>query len=262
MLNKLFSPILFILLIVTVLLAACTPAQPASPALSLDGSMWNLSGFRTGDDLTPPVLNTHPTLDFKDGQVSGSAGCNGYGASYTLDGDKISFGSEGFMSTMMYCEAQGIMDQETRFLDWMQKAESVEVVGEQLIVHTPEGDLVFDKAQPLALEGTNWLLSGIVESDAVVSTVVDQQINIQFQDGQVAGSSGCNRFFADYQLDGEKITLGVVGGTEMACEEDAMLREGAFLSALAQVTAYKIERTTLTLLDANGNALMSFSAAQ
>lgn len=262
MINKLFSPILFVLLIVVVLLSACAPVQPASPTLSLDGSMWNLAGFKTGETLTPPVLKTQVTLDFKDGQVGGSAGCNGYGASYTLDGNTISFSTEGFMSTLMFCEPQEVMDQETRFLDWMQKATSVEMAGEQLIVHTPDGDLVFDKAQSLALEGTSWQLNGIVEGDAVVSTTVDEKINIQFQDGKATGSSGCNQFFADYKAEGDKLTLTTIGGTKIACGEEEGLRENTFLTTLPQVAGYKIERSTLTLLDANGNALMSFYAGQ
>lgn len=253
---------IFALMILGIVISACSPVQPASSSLSLEGSRWDLAGFRTPDTFTPPVLKTQITLDFKGNEVSGSAGCNGYGAGYTLEGDSISFSTEGFVSTLMYCEPQEIMDQETRFLDWMQKAETVELPGEQLIIHTTEGDLVFDKAQRTALEGTNWQLNGLVEGDAVVSTPLDEKINIRFEDGKATGSSGCNQFFADYTLEGEKLSLSKIGGTRMACEEEVGQREAAFREALAQVAAYRIERTTLTLLDTNGNALMSFYTGQ
>jgi heat shock protein HslJ len=262
MLNKLFSPLIFVLLIVVILLSACVPGQVVPPSLNLDGTMWNLAGFRTGEDLTPPVLKTQITLDFKDGQVSGSAGCNGYGASYTLDGNNISFSTEGFVSTMMFCEPQEIMDQESRFLTWMQNAETVELQGAQLIVHAPEGDLVFDEAQAATLEGTLWQLSGLVEGDAVVSTPLDEKINMKFENGQLTGSGGCNQFFADYTIEGEKLTLGVMGSSKMACGDEIDQREAVFLGALTQAASYRLERATLTLLDANGNALMSFYAGQ
>ncbi len=257
--TKNLSPILFPLMILMIILSACSPVQPAAPsAPSLDGTKWALAGFGPPDGLTPPVANTHPTLDFADGQVSGSAGCNGFGASFTLDGNTIQFSTEGFMTTLMYCDPAEIMDQETRLLDWLQKAETFEMLGEQLVIHTSEGDLVFNKAQNTALEGTNWQLSGLVENDAVSSTIVDEKITLKFENGQVNGSSGCNLYFADYTLDGEKVTLGTLGGTEMACEDEIAQREAAFLTALGQTAGYQIERTTLTLLDANGNALMSF----
>jgi heat shock protein HslJ len=263
MTTKKLSNIIFPLLIVLLALSACTPIQPGAPtAPTLDGTMWNLTGFGSSDALTPPVTNTNISLDFADGQVSGSAGCNGYGASYTLTGNAIQFSTEGFVSTLMFCDPAEIMDQEARYLDWLQKAETVALEGDQLIIHTSEGDLTFVKAQDTALEGTNWQLSGIVEGDTVASSIVDEKINIQFENGQVGGSSGCNQYFADYTLDGEKLTLGVIGGTEMACEDEIAQREVAFLTALGQVTGYQIERSTLTLLDAGGNAMMSFYAGQ
>lgn len=256
------SPFVFALLTLTIVLSACAPVQPAASSPSLEGSMWNLSGFRTADSLIPPVSKTQVTLDFEEGQVSGSSGCNGYGANYTLEGNNISFSTEGFVSTLMFCDPQEIMDQETRFLTWIQNAETVALEGEQLIIRTTEGDLVFDKAQHAALEGTDWQLNGIVEGDAVVNTVVDESINIRFENGQATGSSGCNQFFADYTLEGEKLTLSGIGGTKIACEEEVGQREATFLNALAQVAAYQIERSTLKLLDASGNALMSFSVDQ
>ena len=42
-----------------------------------------------------------PTLIFKDGQVSGNAGCNNYGASFTLNENEITFGLT--HATKMFC---------------------------------------------------------------------------------------------------------------------------------------------------------------
>jgi len=192
-----------------------------------------------------------------------------------LDGNTIHFSTEGFVSTLMFCEPPEIMDQETRFLDWMQKAETVALAGDHLTLHTSEGDLVFEKAQRTALEDTNWQLTGMEETkfpyvegdaavgtDGVVSTWVDEKINIRFENGQAGGSAGCNTFSAEYIQDGEKLAFGPAISTKMACEPEVNERETAFLTALAQVAGYKIERTNLTLLDAGGNELMSFHTGQ
>jgi heat shock protein HslJ len=61
-----------------------------------------------------PIEGFQPTILFKNGQVSGNAGCNHYGGSYTVDGDRIEFGTIG--GTEMYCmEPEGIMDREMAY---------------------------------------------------------------------------------------------------------------------------------------------------
>lgn len=50
--------------------------------------------------------------------------------------------------------------------------------------------------------------------------------------GRASGFAGCNRYFADYQLDGDKLTLGPVGSTKRLCDQGAMAIEDAFLAAL------------------------------
>ncbi|MEE9100596.1 META domain-containing protein [Pseudomonas nitroreducens] len=55
------------------------------------------------------------TLDGK-GRAYGSAGCNHWFASYTLEGDKLTFGQPG--STRKMC-AEALMEQEGRFLQML-----------------------------------------------------------------------------------------------------------------------------------------------
>ncbi|MCB9135331.1 MAG: META domain-containing protein [Anaerolineales bacterium] len=259
-----FSLILFIILILT----ACTPVQPGAPATqpptapALDGTKWDFGGFSTPDSLTPPVADTGITLDFTGDQVGGSAGCNGYGGSYKLDGNNLTFSSEGFMRTMMFCDPQEVMDQEDKFLSWLAGAQTVALDGDHLTIHTSEGDLIFTKAQNATLEGSNWQLSSIVDENGATGTAVDQNIYIKFANGGAAGSSGCNTFTADYKLEGEKMTLTITGATRKACQEEEGKREEQFMTALQKVAGYNIERSTLSLLDTEGNLLMSFSSGQ
>jgi heat shock protein HslJ len=59
------------------------------------------------------------------------------------------------------------------------------------------------------------------------------------------------------------LTLGQAVSTLMACEdEERNQRESEFLTALATVAQYEIQRNTLTLSDAEGQLLMTFQAQE
>src|ERR1700754_273096 len=63
----------------------------------LTGAYWRgTAGVKTaGWEQSPP------TVQFTDGGVSGSNGCNQFGATYELSGDRLTI--EQHMTTLMYC---------------------------------------------------------------------------------------------------------------------------------------------------------------
>lgn len=92
---------LITLLIICLAISACT-AKNEGPAASLIGS-WKLTSYSRADVLTPAVTDTEAGLTFKDdGTVTGSSGCNGFGGSYTVEDDKITFSE--ITSTLMACD--------------------------------------------------------------------------------------------------------------------------------------------------------------
>ena len=77
--------------------AASTAPSAAGPPTELPGTSWVLQGI-SGAELGTGV----PTIMFgTDGTVSGSAGCNTYNGTYTVDGSSISFGP--LATTKMAC---------------------------------------------------------------------------------------------------------------------------------------------------------------
>ena len=85
----------------------------------------------------------------------------------------------------------------------------------------------------------------------VVSTV-------EFEDGEVSGSGGCNTYSGTYEAraaggaygpEESSISITNVGGTEMACEELVMAQEAAFYEALESATTYSLVVDRLELLD-------------
>lgn len=111
-----------------------------------------------------------------------------------------------------------------------------------------------------ALTG-NWTLLSSGPAAAPVPLPADIEVTANFADGNVSGSSGCNRYNATYVLDGEKLTITPGISTMMACEEPQTKVETEFMAALAEVTGYQAGNGSLTLLYGDGNALVFTAAA-
>jgi heat shock protein HslJ len=204
-----------------------------------------------------PLAGSQMTLVLTQEGLSGIAACNHYFGSYQLDGQTLTVGVLG--RTEMYCD--GRMEQEDAYLALLAAAQTLTVESGRLVIGTPEEDLVYELAENAKLEGAEWTLDGLAQGDAIVQTWLDPEITALFEDGRVSGSAGCNRYFANYTLDGGAITVGAVGSTRMMCDDERMERERGFLDALARAAQWRIRRQSLTLYDADGNVLMMLTTA-
>ena len=75
-----------------------------------------------------------------------------------------------------------------------------------------------------------------------------------------SGSTGCNRLAGTFDLTGGGLHLAAGGMTMMACAEDVMEQEQAFLEALKATAGYRVADGGLDLLDADGRALARFAS--
>ena len=110
---------------------------------ALEGSSWQVIGYNNGmGGVVSVIIGTEITADFgEDGQLTGSASCNNYFASYETEGDNITIGPAG--STMMACpEPEGIMEQEQQYLAALETAATYKITGLALEMRTAEGSLV------------------------------------------------------------------------------------------------------------------------
>ena len=79
------------------------PPPPTDAALPLDGRAWSLVAL--GDASPPAGAGGRPAtiqFDLDNGRAAGFAGCNRYSASFTVEGDRLTFGPA--ISTKMACE--------------------------------------------------------------------------------------------------------------------------------------------------------------
>jgi len=113
------------------------------------------------------------------------------------------------------------------------------------------------------LEGTRWLLVSYLNAEGeLVDILADTEPTVEFgPDGQVSGSGSCNRYFSSYTIDGEKLTLGTIGSTLMACEPERMQQETDFLAALQNTASYTVSGDRLEIFDADGATLAVFQAS-
>ncbi len=127
--TNLIKPILAITLLVLMLSACATP----TPEPQLEGTTWELVSM--GDQL--PVPGTTITITFDEGQLGGNSGCNSYGGAYEVEGDSFKPGE--LFSTMMYCEAEGVMDQEAAYLKFLSQVRSFSFIDGGLYMSQPDG---------------------------------------------------------------------------------------------------------------------------
>jgi heat shock protein HslJ len=235
--------------------------EPVEGPDGLEGTAWLLVSH--GDPASPiPVLDgTEITATFSDGQVTGSAGCNTYGAPYTVDGDDITIGPGRL--TLMACE-EPIMAQEQAFMQALSGATSFRVEGDALAIAYDDGMELAFAAQPSGLAGSAWTVAGYNNGrEAVVGVLAGTELTAEFTDDTMAGSAGCNTYRARYSVDGDAMTLGPAATTRMMCAtpEGVMEQESQFLAALSTVATWRRDGSRLELRTADGAMAVNLVAA-
>ena len=99
------------------------------------------------------------------------------------------------------------------------------------------------------LAGSEWRPTQIGSS----AVLEQSKLFVHFKgDGKLAGHGGCNRFFGEYEISGNKIKIGPVGSTRMACPQPVMDLEMAFFTALETAKTFRRDKAGLMLFDAKG----------
>ncbi|TLU61351.1 META domain-containing protein [Thalassotalea litorea] len=112
----------------------------------------------------------------------------------------------------------------------------------------------------LSLASSEWMLEEM-DGKKVQIHVSESQTHLTIDDKEqrIGGNSGCNIFNGSYQLDGEKITLGPLISTRMACQQSIMQTEQTYLAALQSVRFYQRQDNRLILLDQHRKPVLTFN---
>jgi heat shock protein HslJ len=115
--------------------------------------------------------------------------------------------------------------------------------------------------QSEGLEDIIWKLDSYYTPSGVMRDVLaDSEITATFEDDQIQGNAGCNHYFGEYELHDTTLTVGTLAMTEMYCATPGIMeQESAYLTLLESVASYRVQGTTLTLLNAEGLPVLIFT---
>ena len=182
------------------------------------------------------ISGTDVTLSLKaDGTFAGQSYVNRYFGEYTIDGNKIVFNLAG--STMMFGPD---MEKEDAFFKALAGEQTFELADGKLVL---SGGLTFTEA-PKSVVGSWETAEGV--------TIIFNE------DGTFAGKGPVNNYFGTYTQNGESLTLEQTGATMMAGPD--LEAEGVYFESLKNVAGFTVTDAGLTLVDANGKAVVSFEA--
>jgi len=223
---------------------SASTADSSDDSPDLDGRECVSTGVK-GQTL---VEGTKIRLEFMDGAISANAGCNSMGGDYVLEGQTLAVGP--MFSTEMGCE-QALMDQDIWLAEFLTSSPTVALDGDVL---TLDGDgttiemLDRESADPdRPIEGTLWVVDGLVTDDAVSSVPGDATASITIIDGEAMVETGCNNAGGSVEVAETTLTFGPMMMTLMACPPAETELERAVLAVLDGVVDYEIEADRLTL---------------
>jgi heat shock protein HslJ len=212
----------------------------------LIGTQWQLVSINS----EAVVEGSTVTLNFdKENSAGGSGGCNSYGTSYTIEGNSISFSM--ISSTMMACLEEDVMEQEVAYLAALQGATSFEIIDNQLVITSSEGEtLVYEPMVTLA--GSGWQLETIAGEDALGTVTL-----VFGEDDTVSGNSGCNMFNTTYSVEQSALSFEPFLSTKMACvDAELTQQEIAYFAALEAADSYELSADQLTIVYGDGETLV------
>jgi len=116
------------------------------------------------------------------------------------------------------------------------------------------------------LVGHHWQLTQAVRDDQRIDALLptaDKPLQLDFADGRLGVSGGCNRMGGAYTIEKGKLNVGTLTQTQMACEPKLMQADQAISAALSATPDISIENgatPTLTLRTAGSDGrVLTFS---
>ncbi len=104
---------------------------------------------------------------------------------------------------------------------------------------------------PVSLVKGSWLVVKIKDK---TSFERNPTITLTMPQGQIIGSTSCNKYFGNVVIENNSFKVNTVGSTKMACK--SMETEQLFLETLNEVTSYKIENDQLKLMSSDQSVIM------
>lgn len=246
---------------VIVIVAACSTASAAAPETvdgqggEIQGTSWVLRSYAVDGVLTTVPNDLYADAYFRAQRVTGFAGCNEYDAVYRTGGRLL-------LVSMAKTTRVGCGDAETAFessfLALLDQARFYNVRADTLTIRAAGGAIVllFDAAPNNPLLGP-WVVDSYASAPGALTAPIEgTDLTAVFRLSNVGGSAGCNSYDGPYTTNGTIAAIGPLATTRMACPDDVMAQETAFLAALQGVGHLERRAQTILLQDINGGTVV------
>lgn len=233
--------------------SAATGGGAQDGAASLTANPWELVSFTFGRGEGPPtVKGRDAVLRFAtDGTLSGTTGCNSFGGTYEVDGPDLTIALGPI--TRRACTDPALTAQEQTLVTDLGKVTGYAVTDGTLELRVGDRTRFTYTAEDTSLVGT-WQVTGVNNgTGGLESSAATAALRMDFTDGAVTVTGGCNTLSADYSTTGEQsLTFGPVASTKKACEGEAAAVDRQMADALGRTTDVEVVGGTLTLRAADG----------
>jgi heat shock protein HslJ len=108
-----------------------------------------------------------------------------------------------------------------------------------------------------SLTGDEWILTTLEGAPLIAEAPITAAFT---EEGQVAGTAGCNTYSGSYEVDGDSLSFGVMATTLMACPQPIMDQERSYLAALERTESYALADGVLMLYGSGESELAVYAA--
>ena len=241
--------LIWALAVLALVVAACSPGDASGG--QLDGTDWVLRSYELDGTLTIVPDNLYADAEFAAQRVRGFSGCNEFDALYRAGGRTL-FVSQAAV-TLRACDEE-TMAFEQAVLGLLNSSRTYTARRDTLTIYGEGRNelLVYDAAPRNPVRG-EWQVTAFNNgAGAVTSVIADTEIDIAFGLASVGGFAGCNSFSGTYGTNGNIIRIGALATTRIACDQEVMDQETAFLEALQGVAFIETRGQQVNLTDLRG----------
>lgn len=236
------------------LVTAC--AEPVDEGADPTGTAWELVSGTIDDAPMPMVAGFPITLTISADAATGTAACNGYGATVTTSGAEITF--SGLGATEMACSPDEVMESEQRYLEALPRVETWSSTEADLTLTGDGVELLFETLPPVPtteLTGTVWVLKSLVDGQSVSSVGGERATLELFSDNSMLGSTGCRDLHGRYEVAGAEVTMPEMAA-EGECPPDLQAQDGQVISVLGDGFRASVDGQMLNLTSSGGLGLV------
>lgn len=112
--------------------------------------------------------------------------------------------------------------------------------------------------EQVEIDGTIWAATSINGQPVVEGS----EVLLGIAPGRIGGIAGCNTYFGPVESDRNKVAVGPLSVTRIACPEEIGAQESAYLAALESAATVAIEGDQMMVYDDKGDEVLTFTSVE